>query len=248
MVVPALLLAACSSPPSVTTGSAARERASRRLAPTAAPEALYPLSGTADYDVERYDVDLTYDPATTAISAYAVMTAVAATPLTTLTVDLGPLAVDGANVDNVPVTAVQQAGRQDPPHLGRADRAGHAGSPSPSPTTGCPSAAPTAPSGRRWAGSARRRAATRGTSRTEPAPGCPTNDRPGDKAVTRIRVDRARPVLRGGQRRAGGGGPHGARPGVDDLGHGAADGAVRGGGGDRAARPRRRRHARRASP
>ena len=124
MVVPALLLAACSSPPSVTTGPLP-ESERQAATPTAAPEALYPLSGTADYDVERYDVDLTYDPATTAISAFAVMTAVAAAPLTTLTVDLGPLAVDGANVDNVPVTAVQQGGRQDPPHVGRADRARH---------------------------------------------------------------------------------------------------------------------------
>ncbi|HEX6785815.1 MAG TPA: hypothetical protein VF076_01345, partial [Acidimicrobiales bacterium] len=108
MVVLALLLAACSSPPSVTTGPLP-ESDRRAATPTTAPEALYPLSGTADYDVERYDVDLTYDPATTAISAFAVMTAVAAVPLTTVTVDLGPLAVDGANVDNVPVTAVSQA-------------------------------------------------------------------------------------------------------------------------------------------
>ena len=68
MVVPALLLAACSSPPSVTTGPLP-ESERQAVTPTAAPEALYPLSGTADYDVERYDVDLTYDPATTAISA-----------------------------------------------------------------------------------------------------------------------------------------------------------------------------------
>jgi aminopeptidase N len=107
MVVPALLLAACADPPAVTTGPLP-EGALAGATPTAAPEALYPLSGTADYDVERYDLDLGYDPATTNVTALAVLTAVAAVPLTTVTVDLGPLAVDAATVDGVPVTALQQ--------------------------------------------------------------------------------------------------------------------------------------------
>jgi aminopeptidase N len=111
VVAAAVLLvagAACSSTPSVTTGPLPESELAA-AAPTSAPEALYPLSGTRDYDVERYDLDLTYDPASTAITSYAVMTAVAAAPLTTITLDLGPLAIDGATVDGAPAAAVQQS-------------------------------------------------------------------------------------------------------------------------------------------
>ncbi len=186
MVVPALLLAACSSPPLVTTGPLP-ESERQAATPTAAPEALYPLSGTADYDVERYDVDLTYDPATTAISAVAVMTAVAASPLTTLTVDLGPLAVDGANVDNVPVTAVSQGEGKTRLTLGAPIAPGtrfalavaYHGVPQrrTDGTLGAPVGWISTPSG--------------SYTRNQPdgaGTWLPSNDRPGDKAVTRIRV------------------------------------------------------------
>ena len=155
--------------------------------PTVAPEALYPLSGTADYDVERYDVDLTYDPASTAITAFAVMTVVAAAPLTTLTVDLGPLAVDGANVDNVPVTACRRPDGKTHLTLGAPIAPGtrfalaiaYHGVPQrrTDGTLGAPVGWISTPSG----------------SYTSNQPDgastwLPTNDRPGDKAVSRIRV------------------------------------------------------------
>ena len=47
MVVPALLLAACSSPPSVTIGPLPESELAAAT-PTSAPEALYPLSGTSE--------------------------------------------------------------------------------------------------------------------------------------------------------------------------------------------------------
>ena len=115
------------------------------------------------------------------------MTAVAAAPLTTLTVDLGPLAVDGANVDNVPVTAVSQADGKTHLTLGAPIAPGtrfaltiaYHGVPQrrTDGTLGAPVGWISAPSG--------------SYTRNQPdgaSTWLPTNDRPGDKAVTRIRV------------------------------------------------------------
>ena len=75
--------------------------------PTSNGEELFPLSGSAGYDVERYDLDLSYDPASTAITATAALTVVALADLPLVTVDLGVMAVDGATVDGAVVVGAQ---------------------------------------------------------------------------------------------------------------------------------------------
>ncbi len=109
MVVPVLVLAACANESGlVTTGPL--PLADRPASPAPTAEALFPLSGNPGYDVERYDVDLAYDPPTGTITATAFLTAVALADLPTVTVDFGMMALDGATVDGVAVAGAQLNG------------------------------------------------------------------------------------------------------------------------------------------
>lgn len=109
LAVSGLLGAACASEPVVT--AVPRPVGAERPASTPEPETLFPLSGNAGYDVERYDVDLAYDPATGTLNGVVNLTAVAATALDAITLDLGVMALDAATVDGVAAAAELAGGK-----------------------------------------------------------------------------------------------------------------------------------------
>ncbi len=57
----------------------------------------YPLDGNGGYDVQRYSLDLTYDPATDVLSGTATITAVATQNLSTFNLDFDTRDVDGTD-------------------------------------------------------------------------------------------------------------------------------------------------------
>jgi aminopeptidase N len=151
------------------------------------PEELFPRSGTTAYDVDRYDLDLAYDPATGAMRANAWMTATATERLEQISVDFGRMELAGVNVNEVPAAAFEQrAGKlvvtpAEPLAAGAPFvlGVGYTGIPE-------PRAGPSLGSPLGWIRTAK-------GSYTDLAPNgsgtwLPTNDRPGDKAVFRMRL------------------------------------------------------------
>ena len=176
-------LAVCGAPPLVTT-------APLRSPPQAhveEPEELFPRSGSTAYDVDRYDLDLAYDPKTGAMKANAWMTARATERLDEISVDFGKMEVAGVSVNEVAAAAIEQrAGKlyvtpAEPlaPGTPFVLAIGYSGVPEvrADPSLGSPIG---------WIRTAK-------GSYTNPTPNgsgtwLPTNDRPGDKAVFRVRL------------------------------------------------------------
>ena len=176
-------LAACGAAPVVTTAPL------RSPPPTPAeePEQLFPRSGTTSYDVDRYDVDLAYDPKSGTMKANAWITAKANERLDEISVDFGRMEIAGVTVNEVAAAAVQQrAGKL---HVTPAAplapgtpfvlAVGYSGVPEvkADPSLGSPVG---------WIRTAK-------GSYTNLAPNgsgtwLPTNDTPGDKAVFRLRL------------------------------------------------------------
>jgi aminopeptidase N len=73
-------------------------------APAVADDSQLPEFGTAAYDVQHYDIDLTWRPAKRAIRAVATIEATTAGPATTVTFDLAGLSVESVTVDGTPAT------------------------------------------------------------------------------------------------------------------------------------------------
>jgi aminopeptidase N len=176
-------LAGCGGTPTVTT---APLRTPVAQTDAEEPEQLFPRSGTSAYDVERYDFDLSYDPKTGAVKANAWMSAKATERLAELSVDFGPMEIAGVTVNDVPAAALEQrAGKlhvtpAEPVPAGAAFvlGVGYSGVPETrSDSLGSPLG---------WIRTAK-------GSYTNLAPNgsstwLPTNDRPADKAVFRLRL------------------------------------------------------------
>jgi aminopeptidase N len=97
-------LVGCGGTPQVTTAPL------RTPLPSEAeePERLFPRSGSSAYDVDRYDLDLSYDPKTGAVKANAWMTATATERLDEISVDFGPMEIAGVTVNDVPAATIEQ--------------------------------------------------------------------------------------------------------------------------------------------
>jgi aminopeptidase N len=176
-------LCGCSGTPSVTT---APLRTPLPQTGAEEPEQLFPRSGTSAYDVDRYDLDLAYDPKTGAVKANAWMSARATERLDEISVDFGGMEIAGVTVNEVPAAAVEQgAGKLHvtpaqplPPGTAFILGVGYSGVPS---VRSDPLGSPLG-----WIRTAK-------GSYTNLAPNgsstwLPTNDRPGDKAVFRLRL------------------------------------------------------------
>ena len=70
----------------------------------------YPLDGNGGYDVERYDLDLRYDPATDLLSGVAGLTSQATQALSSFHLDLEGLTVESVEVDRRPATWTRDGG------------------------------------------------------------------------------------------------------------------------------------------
>jgi aminopeptidase N len=85
-----------------------------RSAPTpGAPgigDPYYPLDGNGGYDVEHYDLDLRYDPATDVLSGTATVAAQATQALSAFDLDLQGLEVQSVTVDGRPATWTRDGG------------------------------------------------------------------------------------------------------------------------------------------
>jgi len=99
-------LAGCGADPVVRTAPL------RSPPPTPAeePEQLFPRSGTTAYDVDRYDVDLAYDPKSGTMKANAWITGKANERLDGISLDFGRMEIAGVTVNEVPAAAVVQRG------------------------------------------------------------------------------------------------------------------------------------------
>ena len=70
----------------------------------------FPAAGNGGYDVKVYDLDLTYDPPTRALTARATIAATATQALSRFNLDLRGLTVDKVAVNGTPATFVAQDG------------------------------------------------------------------------------------------------------------------------------------------
>ncbi|WP_138758077.1 M1 family metallopeptidase [Modestobacter altitudinis] len=70
----------------------------------------YPLDGNGGYDVDHYDLDLLYDPATDELTATATIEAVATQDLSAFDLDLQGLTVDAVRVDHAPAGWTREGG------------------------------------------------------------------------------------------------------------------------------------------
>jgi aminopeptidase N len=70
----------------------------------------YPLDGNGGYDVEHYDLDLRYDPATDELTSTATIEAVATQDLSAFDLDLQGLTVDAVTVDDAEATWTRDGG------------------------------------------------------------------------------------------------------------------------------------------
>jgi aminopeptidase N len=70
----------------------------------------YPLDGNGGYDVQNYDLDLTYDPASDELSGTATIVATALQDLTSFDLDLDGLSTSALTVDDVDATHLQLGG------------------------------------------------------------------------------------------------------------------------------------------
>jgi aminopeptidase N len=68
----------------------------------------YPLAGNGGYDVENYDLDLTYDPATDVLDGIATITATATGNLSTFNLDFTGLPTTSVKVDGADARAEQK--------------------------------------------------------------------------------------------------------------------------------------------
>ncbi|GAA2723376.1 M1 family metallopeptidase [Cellulomonas aerilata] len=92
--------------------AAAHTRAPREFTAGAAGvgDPYFPLDGNGGYDVDHYDLDLRYDPASDVLSGRATITAQATQDLSAFNLDLVGLAVRSVEVDGRVATWVRDAG------------------------------------------------------------------------------------------------------------------------------------------
>jgi aminopeptidase N len=83
-------------PPAAATPAPARPGA------PGAGDPYRPAAGNGGYDVQHYDLDVRYDPATGVLTGHAVVTALATQRLSAYDLDLTGLTVDAVTVDGVP--------------------------------------------------------------------------------------------------------------------------------------------------
>ncbi|MCV2489409.1 M1 family metallopeptidase [Geodermatophilus sp. YIM 151500] len=94
-------------------GVAAAETATARTGSPGAPgigDTYYPLDGNGGYQVEHYDLDVRYDPATDALSATAAIRAVATQDLSSFNLDFVGLDISELTVDGAAATFERDAG------------------------------------------------------------------------------------------------------------------------------------------
>jgi aminopeptidase N len=80
------------------------------LDPNGIGDALIPGSGDPGYDVQHYDLLLSYDPVTHVLLGHATITAVATTNLARFTLDLSGFSVDSVRVGGKPARVTRQGG------------------------------------------------------------------------------------------------------------------------------------------
>jgi aminopeptidase N len=81
-----------------------------RAGSTGGGDPYFPAAGNGGYEVEHYDLDLGYDPATRALTGTATLTANATEALSSFSLDLRGLAAESVDVDGAPAAIDQQDG------------------------------------------------------------------------------------------------------------------------------------------
>jgi aminopeptidase N len=94
------------APPTTPAASAAGSPAATGFAPGAdgLGDPYRPQAGNGGYDVESYDITLTYDPATTTLTATTVITGTATANLSRFNLELHALSVQSTTVDGRPAS------------------------------------------------------------------------------------------------------------------------------------------------
>jgi aminopeptidase N len=105
----AVLLAGCTGDPDPgpsTTPTSTPSQTAGPFGPGAdgLGDRYYPKAGNGGYDVVNYDLDVTYDPATKALTGSATITATATANLTTFNLDFTGLKTESVTVDGAPGT------------------------------------------------------------------------------------------------------------------------------------------------